>query len=85
MLTLLLVLLSNAYFFNENVTLLYLNTIASVYLHPIQKNVINSLVFFFASTQAREFLSKLCNLSQTQIFAKIGNVEVFLKIVLLHH
>ena len=47
MLTLLLVLLSNAYFFNENVTLLYLNTIASVYLHPIQKNVINSLVFFF--------------------------------------
>jgi len=84
MLTLLLVLLSNAYFFNENVTLLYLNTIASVYLHPIQKNVINSL-FFSPSTQAREFLSKLGDLSQTQIFAKIENVEVFFEIILLHH
>ena len=76
--------LSNAYFSNENAALLNLNTIASVYLHPIQKNVINSL-FFSPSTQAREFLSKLGDLSQTQIFAKIENVEVFFKIILLHH
>ena len=77
--------LSNAYFSNENAALLYLNTITSVYLHPIQKNVINSLIFFFRLIQAREFLSKLGDLSQTQIFAKIENVEVFFKIILLHH
>ena len=76
--------LSNAYFSNENAALLYLNTITSVYLHPIQKNVINSLIFF-PLIQAREFLSKLGDLSQTQIFAKIENVEVFFKIILLHH
>jgi hypothetical protein len=31
---------------------------------------------FFPSTQARKFLSTLGDLSQTQIFAKIENVEV---------
>lgn len=30
----------------------------------------------FAALQAREYLSKLGDLSQTQIFAKIENVEV---------
>lgn len=30
----------------------------------------------FAKTQAREFLSKLGDLHQTQIFAKIENIEV---------
>ena len=36
--------------------------------------------YLFFTTQAREFLSKLGDLSQTQIFAKIENVEVFLRL-----
>lgn len=32
--------------------------------------------FFFFEVQAREFLSRHGDLSQTQIFAKIENVEV---------
>jgi len=34
--------------------------------------------------QAREFLSKLGDLSQTQIFAKIENVEVSLHIFIMY-
>lgn len=33
-------------------------------------------MLLFALLQAREFLSKLGDLSQTQVFAKIENVEV---------
>jgi hypothetical protein len=39
--------------------------------------VLTVLVFLSPAIQAREFLSKLGDLSQTQIFAKIENVEVF--------
>lgn len=34
------------------------------------------MITFYATTQAREFLNSLGDLSQTQIFAKIENEEV---------
>jgi hypothetical protein len=43
----------------------------------LKKNVVNRANICFLATQAREYLSKLGDLSQTLIFAKIENVEVF--------
>jgi hypothetical protein len=51
-----------------------------------EKNVVNSAsIFLSPATQAREYLSKLGDLSQTQIFAKIENVEVFSRSLFFHY
>jgi hypothetical protein len=64
---------------------LYSTILSPVYFHLLyEKNVLNSL-FIFHKIQAREFLSTLGDLSQTQIFAKIENVEVTAEILLSHY
>lgn len=42
----------------------------------MNKYIYNNLAVLYFLVQAREFLSKLGDLNQTQIFAKIENVEV---------